>query len=514
MPGPAQPVCAPQVLLEDRPAEFSSPPGRLAQVHKDGRSAFTRHVLLFTLANLFALVGNGVLTFLIPKLLSMESYGYYRLFVLYGSFAGVLHLGLLDGALIRWAARPHARMKAELFPSLAFLLLQHVLFLVPATAVLTVLYRDQPSWLLLAACMAAYALISNIAILGQFALQAEKSFGWLSALTVINPAILLGFVLAARNWKHLTLQMLFAAYLGSWLVVALAHWVALLTKYPRNVRGVRQIWRVGKHNVAVGWSVLLALLLTNIVLSLDRLVVSFSFGIRDFAIYSFAATALAVVNTIILSVSRVVFPYLSDAGRAQMRIRAYSQGEAALMALWAVGLSSYFPMRALITRLLPAYLPSLPILRLLMLATGMTATIYILHANYFRSAYLQGKLMLGVTIGLLASGLFIAIARSSNELLRISWAMIAGIAVWWLADEWLLRSLLGRSVLQIAKTLFFVIACGASLLLSSYVQNLWLATLLYLASAMLFTGFVYWRSLTSLPFFQGWSLTVPDLRFR
>src|SRR5580704_3918906 len=239
MPGPAQPVCAPQVLLEDRPAEFSSPPGRLAQVHKDGRSAFTRHVLLFTLANLFALVGNGVLTFLIPKLLSMESYGYYRLFVLYGSFAGVLHLGLLDGALIRWAARPHARMKAELFPSLAFLLLQHVLFLVPATAVLTVLYRDQPSWLLLAACMAAYALISNIAILGQFALQAEKSFGWLSALTVINPAILLGFVLAARNWKHLTLQMLFAAHLGSWLVVALAHWVALLTKYPRNVRGVR-----------------------------------------------------------------------------------------------------------------------------------------------------------------------------------------------------------------------------------------------------------------------------------
>jgi O-antigen/teichoic acid export membrane protein len=64
-------------------------------------------------------------------------------------------------------------------------------------------------------------------------------------------------------------------------------------------------------HIRLGWSILGANLVANVLLSLDRIVLSARFSIRDFAIYSFAANALGLVYTMILSISRVVFPYLS-----------------------------------------------------------------------------------------------------------------------------------------------------------------------------------------------------------
>jgi O-antigen/teichoic acid export membrane protein len=301
-------------------------------------------------------------------------------------------------------------------------------------------FRHQP-WFFLASAVVAYSLVWNAAVLGQFALQADKSFGLLSAVTVINPALLLGAVMALHHWKHLGLEALLAAFLGAWLVAAIAVWLVLLAKYRGKPRSIGRVWQTGAYNIRMGWSLLLAGLVTNLALSLDRVAVSVSFGIRDFAIYSLAATALAVVNTIILSVSRVVFPYLSDGLSAEKQQRAYGWGESCLLALWAMSLAGYFPLRALIERWLPAYVLSLPILRLLMLATGLTAVIYILHWNYFRSSLRQASLLLGAGVGLLAAAGLLALARRSGSLVNMALAMLGAIALWWAVDELLLRDL-------------------------------------------------------------------------
>jgi O-antigen/teichoic acid export membrane protein len=499
------------------PAASPAMPGRSAE------SSFAGHLLVFSLANLISLVCNGVLTFLLPRWLSMESYGYYRLFILYGGFVGVLHLGLLDGALIRWAARSRQRMNVEVRRSLVFLLIQHAVFLVPAMAILLVWFRHQP-WFVLAAAIVLYALVWNAAILGQFALQADKSFGLLSAVTVIHPALLLGIVAGLTHWRSLTLEALLGAYLAAWLAAGVGVWIVLLAKFPgkkfsgesfsgkeekesfsrkrmtrKRMTSAAQAWRSGVYNIRVGWSVLVAGLLTNLALSLDRVAVSLSFSIRDFAIYSLAATALAVVNTIILSVSRVVFPYLSDGLGAELRIQAYDWGEATLMSLWALSLAGYFPLRVLIEHLLPAYQMSLPILRLLMLATGMTAVIYILHANYFRSSRRQTALLVGASVGLGAAALFLAIARYSHHLVNMSAAMLAAVALWWTVDELLLRRQMVRSPLDIAKTLLFVSACGGAFLLCAAISSPGLGALAYCGLAAVLTAAAYGHTLRSLP---------------
>ena len=112
---------------------------------------FTRHASLFTLSNLASLAANGALAFVLPRILSMENYGYYRLFLLYGGFAGLLHLGFLDGVLIRWAEHP-ATPQRELNPAFRFLVLQH-LFLLPALGFCALLITGQSAYGLVAAIL-------------------------------------------------------------------------------------------------------------------------------------------------------------------------------------------------------------------------------------------------------------------------------------------------------------------------------------------------------------------------
>jgi O-antigen/teichoic acid export membrane protein len=461
-----------------------------------------RHLVIFTLANGTSLACNGLLTFLLPRWLSMENYGCFRLFVLYGGFTGLLHLGLLDGALLRWASAPRRRLRREAWPGLVFLLTQHFALLTPLLLVLPVCVHTRALFAFVPTAL--YAVAWNAAVLGQFGLQAERSFVLLSAATLVHPALLLGMVCELKRENRLTLGLLFAAYLGAMFAAAIVVWVVLLRRYPatRFLRGksrVAQAWRVGWRNIVAGWGVLLAAGLTNLALSLDRLAVSLSFPLRDFAIYSLAATAMAVVNSMILSTSRVLFPYLAQGVGQERQRQVYGWGESCLMAVWAISLAAYFPLRRLIEEVLPGYAPSLPILRLLMLATGMTGIIYILHNNYFRSHRRLGGLLFGAGVGLLTATLLLAVARRSGSLGNMAWAMLAAITVWWAAEEYMLQDLAGRSLHDIGKTLLFMAACGGCFFGCASMQREGVGLAVYGAAALGLTTFTYGQTLQALP---------------
>src|ERR1700686_182539 len=120
----AQPTGILAAALENQPQSANSAPAT-----KNIKSDFARHAVVHTVANLGTLACSGAFAFILPRFLSVDDYGYYRLFLLYGSFAGILHLGFLDGLLVRWAARPLPRLRNELSGSLVFLTLEQIALL-------------------------------------------------------------------------------------------------------------------------------------------------------------------------------------------------------------------------------------------------------------------------------------------------------------------------------------------------------------------------------------------------
>ena len=59
-------------------------------------------VIVVFLANIINMALGVITSFILPKYLSIESYGYYKVFTLYVSYLGVIHLGFIDGIYLKY----------------------------------------------------------------------------------------------------------------------------------------------------------------------------------------------------------------------------------------------------------------------------------------------------------------------------------------------------------------------------------------------------------------------------
>ena len=67
---------------------------------KQKENGFLKNTIKVIVSN-FALLSSSILVGLIlPKILGVEQYGYYKLFMLYNVYGALLHFGFVDGILL------------------------------------------------------------------------------------------------------------------------------------------------------------------------------------------------------------------------------------------------------------------------------------------------------------------------------------------------------------------------------------------------------------------------------
>jgi O-antigen/teichoic acid export membrane protein len=447
------------------------------------RLRFAKDVLLFGWANLICLAFNAILTFFLPRYLTIEDFGYYRLFILYTSMAGLLHLGMLEGIIVRWSGKPDERIGPEINTAFVFLVAQHIILLVVAGLALSYWLRT-PEQRLLGLGVAIYVIVVNCSMLGQIALQARKQFAQLSFFTILTAAALLIFVVGWKLLGRLDSWTATVSYVAANLLAGVGIWKVVLKPGSARARQFRKIIDFGLEHIHLGWKILLANAFLTITPSLDRFFVSGVFPIREFAIYSFAGNALAVVYTVAISVARVVYPYLSEGTNLESRRRAYGLGRATLLLLWALSLSLYFPIALIVHWVLPKYVSSLPVMRLLMINSGFVSMIHILHANYFRVSLALNRFLAGSVVGVVAAATLLALIRRTANLQWIAGAMTAAIAIWWAANEFLLARDVGGSWRGRIRIFVLWLLTSAAFLAACAMNSPWLGGLTYLLTCI------------------------------
>jgi O-antigen/teichoic acid export membrane protein len=449
---------------------------------------FARDVLVFGWANVICLLLNAILTFLLPRYLTIEDFGHYRLFVLYSSMAGLVHFGLLDGILVRWAEKPDERIEPEIKSTLIFLLVQHGIVLGPACLLLARWFRTTESlglWL----GLVAYVIVFNCSTIGQVALQARKQFDRLSFFTVVTVGSLLGLLLMWKLAGRLSALTAIASYVVANMLAAIGIWRAVLKPGAGSVPHLQEIGKFGIANIHLGWRILIANSLLTLIPSLDRFFVSGALSIRDFAIYAFAGNALAIVYTVATSAARVVYPYLSEGASVESRRRAYTVGRAALLALWSLSLALYFPTALLVQWILPKYVISLPVVRVLMINSGFVSMIHILHANYFRVSLALNQFLIGSAVGLASAVLLLTLAKRVGSLEWFAGAMTAAVVVWWATNEGLLARSLGDPWSARFRILALWLVSSGLFLTACSIRSVWLGGLSYMATAVPLVAF-------------------------
>ena len=384
---------------------------------------------------------NVALVFLVPRFLSVEDYGYWRTFGLYAGYVGFLHLGFADGALLSWAGRSFGEFRNEILPSLRFLLWQQILIVGSLCLVLGFVLHGEMRFVGVA--VALCAPLYNLTTLLQFSLQAARLFRPVAISAIATPALFCAFVLllVAGRWSF-GYRAVVSLFLFAWCIplVFLLWW----TK-PWSGEGRAATKKLATDCLASGWPIVAANTGVNLVLNADRLAVSWTATIQNFAQYSLAASAMAVPITAIQACSKVVFSHLASLTSGG-RKRIYGSVLRSFLLVWMFLLPFYFLLEVILRLFLPKYVPSLEFARVLLLGIPFLAAIQILHMNYAYLHGMQKHFLLRTTAVLTVSLAAISlIAFGTGSLKTVAAVQVAILGSWWLFNEWTLRDLTGQT---------------------------------------------------------------------
>jgi O-antigen/teichoic acid export membrane protein len=380
-------------------------------------------------------VGIGALhVLLVPKLLPLNAFGLYRVFVLYAAYVGVLHLGVADGALLRWAGRDPRSIAAEWRRVAGWMwLAQGMVALVFLLVGLSLAASDARSIVIGLGCA---ALVVNVSTVTGFALQAARDFRWAGLAVAMQPALfLLGLVILPSPARSI------GAAVSLWLLSHLITCALITIRMLRiPVDRVREsTWPTPAALLRVGIVAMLANSAAGLLQSIDRVILSAVIPVSEFAIYGFAASALFIAQAAPQVLSRVALPYsmrLDRPGRSAL----FSHMHDLILTGYGVGLLAYPAFEMFVSHWLPTYSSALPVTRALVVGTLFWAAGQSVQSTAFRAS---GRLMtqLYVTLaGAVTVALTTAVAFAVDASLPwIGTSASVGMALAWTVGSVALR---------------------------------------------------------------------------
>lgn len=321
--------------------------------------------LSFTLtSNILALGISSVTTFLLPRFLEVEQYGFLQLYLFYINYTGFLHFGWADGIFLRYGGEYYDGLDKSKFSGQFWL------------------YAGLEITLGLLICVASYALalpqdksivlgltgISVILLLPrtllQYILQCTNRIKEYATLTVLEKIAYITAVitvLAAGIYSYI--PMILADLLGK--VCSLLYSVyqcrdILTTKPTKLGSSIQEAFA----NISVGIKLMFANIASMLIIGFVRLSIENQWDVTTFGKVSLTMAVSNLLMVFIRAVAMVMFPMLRRTSSDKLS-GIYNTMRTGLMIPLLGMLVFYYPAKIVLSAWLPQYADSLVYMALL-----------------------------------------------------------------------------------------------------------------------------------------------------
>ena len=301
---------------------------------------------------------NAIISFVLPKVLGVEEFGFWQLFLFYAGYTGFLHLGLNDGVYLCQGGVERSRIdKKDINSEYRFSLGYQLIFAV-AIAVLTIFWVKDGNRAFVLLMESVYLLLNNSVLYFSYVFQAMNETKCSSVAVVIDKVV---FVIP--------LVVMMLAGISNFVPYVLAYAISKGVALAFCIWNARDFFSAGLYglgetacrvwsNIKIGLNLTVASLASSLILGVARFLIDARWGIEAFGK---ASLALSLVNFFLLFVSQasmVLFPALRQ-GTASEKKRTYSFllgfMEIAFPAVYLL----YYPAAAILGAWLPQYADSI-----------------------------------------------------------------------------------------------------------------------------------------------------------
>lgn len=352
---------------------------------------FLKNIAQVMFGNAALLLSQVLTGFVLPKLMSVESFGNYRIFMLYGTYAGLLHFGFVDGILFKYGGKNIDDIKREEISKYysVFIVIEAITSMV--IIAISVLFFSGSKYGFIFFAIGIYNFVLNVVTFFQYFSQAIMRFGLVSSASLIQAATISMIIISILISKLIgfskgvNYRTYVVMYIGVYCVLLVFYTlgykqsnqynkISITSKYGTN--GINEVFKVGLP-------ITIAYQISNLTLNLDNQFVSMFFSARTFAKYSFAYNLISITVSVVLAVATVLFPYLNKLGKAAA-LKQYINNIDYILLFAYASLISYYPVRIIIQWLLPKYQESLVYFRILSPGVAITLCITVIVSNYYK----------------------------------------------------------------------------------------------------------------------------------
>lgn len=349
------------------------------------------NILISISVQLVSLLVSFILSFLVPKFINEYQYSYWQMYVLYASYVGILHFGLLDGIVLRYSQYDYEDLdKARIRSQFQILLISTAAFSFILLGLSGVLFGGVSSRI--AILVAVSIITKNVVTYNTYSFQITNRIDRY-AMLILAQRVSYGAVAVAllalrvNQFEWYCIADLFGDCVG----IVFAQFFNKGMYFGKSITIVEALkeWKI---NVSSGIFLMLANWSSLIMAGSAKMIVQWHWDELTFGKMSFAFSVSNLFLTFVTAISVVLFPSLKRMEQDELP-KLYKNIRCILVPVLFVGIVAYYPGCVLLKWFLPKYSESLRFLGILLPMVIYTSKVSLLTNNYLK-AYRKENYML------------------------------------------------------------------------------------------------------------------------
>jgi O-antigen/teichoic acid export membrane protein len=430
-------------------------------------------------SNLISMIISTIIILIVPKLIGVEDYGYWQLYLFYSSYVGFLHFGWNDGIYLRYGGKEYKELNKELFFSQFWMLIIFQVLIGAVIIGVSTAYSLDADKLFIIKMTALCMLIVNVRLMLMFILEGTNRIKEYAQITLIERVlycclILIFLLIGIRQYKLLII----ADIMGKLITLVYATYCCrdiVFNKVSAFYFNVKETVK----NISVGIKLMFANIASMFVIGVVRFGIERNWDVSTFGKVSLVMSISSLMMVFINALGIIMFPVLRRTNEDKLST-FYTTMRTFLMVPLLGLLVAYYPLKIILPAWLPQYTESLKYMALLFPMCIYEGKMALLINTYLKTLRKE-KLMLAINLASVMLSIILTILFTivfKNLALAIV-SIVVLLAFRSALAEFFLSKILNVSVykdilLEMVMTLIFI--------LSGWFVTSWIGVGLYLAA--------------------------------
>lgn len=400
-----------------------------------------KNILISVFAQCVSLIVSLIMNLIVPKFIDVSQYAYWQMYLLYISYVGVLHFGLLDGLILRYAKYDYDELNKPLLRSQFIGLLTISVLCAFFGILIAILFGNgEIKWIVMFVSLGI--VTRNVFNYTSYILQMTNRIDKYASMIIayrlfFGVAISSLLMIGVYDFHYFCILDLSSDLFG--IIVGSKYNKGLyFGKTVKTVVAFREL----KNNLSSGLMLMLANWSSFLLTGSARLIIQWNWNEITFGFVSFSFSVINLFLTFVSAISAVLFPSLKRIQKKEFSI-LFQRIKNGINPLLICILILYYPGCWILNKWIPDYAISLKYLGILLPIIISSSKIGLLTNNYMK-ALRKEKMLFGINIIsiIIAIGMFVLSAYYFDDLKILLICIVLIMEMKSIALEWVIMFLL------------------------------------------------------------------------